>query len=235
MRFLYKNYQSFIRSKQLYSLQLVHSVAARTILVTNLPEHLRGEHALAVHFEKMDLAVESVSLCRELGSLEGLIQKRTDILLKLESAWTAYVGNPSSVEEYDPSVNVRNDISTTNLIDQVDEEQQRARLVVPHRKRPTTRPKWFGPKQDALEYLQAQFNEADEAVKRKRRSAKLNATATAFVTFETMAHAVRTPRFTNTNSQIDGCILCSKLPHRLLVAVVTPLSPPNRAISSGPT
>ncbi|KAF8312131.1 DUF221-domain-containing protein [Clavulina sp. PMI_390] len=189
LRFLYVNYLSFIRSRQLYSLQLVHSVAARTIMVTDLPEHLRGEHALAIHFEQMDLSVESVSLCRELGSLEGLIQKRTDILLQLELAWTNYVGNPSEVSDYDPSVNIRNDLSSTTATASADEESQRARLVVPHRTRPTIRPTWFGKKVDALEYLQARFVEADEAVRRKRRSAKLKATATAFVTFETMAHA----------------------------------------------
>lgn len=197
LRFLYVNYHSFIRLRQLYSLQLVHSVAARTIMLTDLPEHLRGEHALAVHFEKMDLSVESVNLCRELGPLEGLIHKRTDILLKLEKAWTAYVGNPSSVADYDPSVNIRNDLSTTgaNAVADMgdgstDEEAQRARLVVPNRTRPTVRPKWFSKKVDALEYLQTQFSDADEAVRRKRRSAKLKATATAFVTFESMAHAV---------------------------------------------
>lgn len=167
-------------------------------MLTDLPEHLRGEHALAVHFEKMELSVESVNLCRELGPLEGLIHKRTDILLKLEKAWTDYVGNPSSVADYDPSVNIRNDLSTTgasaapDLADgSTDEEAQRARLVVPHRTRPTLRPKWFAKKVDALEYLQSQFSDADEAVRRKRRSAKLKATATAFVTFESMAHAVR--------------------------------------------
>jgi hypothetical protein len=168
----------------------VHSVAARTIIATNLPDHLRGEHALAVHFENMNLPVESVSLCRQVGPLETLIEKRTDILLKLESAWTNYVGNPSSVESYDPSVSIRNDLPPMNLIDADDEESQRTRLVVPHRPRPTIRPTWFGKKQDAMEYLQVRFNEADEAVKKKRRSAKFAACATAFVTFETMASAV---------------------------------------------
>jgi hypothetical protein len=196
LRFLYVNYRSFVRSRHIYSLQLVHSVAARTIMVTDLPKHLRGERALAVHFEKMDLSVESVNLCRELGSLEDLIRERTDVLLQLESAWTQYVGNPSPVEDYDPSVNVRNDISSgPNTIDigagGTDEEVQRARLVVPHRRRPTIRTSFYGKKADALEYLQQKFSEADEAVRRKRKTARFNATATAFVTFKTMAPAVR--------------------------------------------
>lgn len=191
LRFLYVAYHSFIRSKQHYSLQLVHSVAARTILLTDLPEHLRGESALAVHWEKMGMVVEGVSLARELGTLEGLIEKRTDVLLKLEKAWTDYVGNPSSVAEYDPSVNIRNDLSAGGGGAADDSESQRTRLVVPHRQRPTVRTSWFGSKVDALEYHQEQFAEADEAVRRKRRSTKLKATGTAFVTFESMAHAVR--------------------------------------------
>lgn len=167
-------------------------------MVTDLPEHLRGEHALADHFERMDLSVESVNLCREIGALEDLIQERTDMLLLLESAWTRYVGNPSSVEDYDPSVNIRHDPSsgphTAGTRDgRADEEAQRPRLVVPHRKRPTLRTSWFGKKVDALEYLQQKFTEADEAVRRKRKSARFNATTTAFVTFETMAHAVGCP------------------------------------------
>jgi calcium permeable stress-gated cation channel len=159
-------------------------------MITDLPNHLRGEHALATHFEKMDLPVESVSLCRELGRLHSLIERRTDALLKLEAAWTKYVGNPSSVEEYDPSMNVRSDPSTTQLVDAGDEEAQRVRLVVPHRSRPTIRSSWFGKKHDALEYLATQFKAADEAVLRERRSAKLQSTGTAFVTFETMSGAV---------------------------------------------
>lgn len=137
----------------------------------------------------MNLPVESVSLCREIGELNSLIRKRTNVLLELESAWTQYVGNPSSVEAYDPSVNIRDDLHPT-LVDVDDQEAQRTRLVVPHRPRPTVRPSWFGKKKDALEYLQVRFNEADEAVKRKRRSTKLPACTTAFVTFETMASAV---------------------------------------------
>jgi hypothetical protein len=51
--FLYKNYRRFIRSRQLFSLELVHSIAARTVMVTELPPYLRGERALAEYFEAM--------------------------------------------------------------------------------------------------------------------------------------------------------------------------------------
>ncbi|KIK63926.1 hypothetical protein GYMLUDRAFT_241156 [Collybiopsis luxurians FD-317 M1] len=182
--FIYKNYRRFIRSRQLFSLELVHSISARTVMVTNLPKHLRGERPLAEYFESMNMSVESVSVVREVGSLERLLRKRTRALLDLENAWAAYVGNPSTVEEYDPENN-----AVVNLIEPDSESGPTTRLVVPHRQRPTIRPGWFRPKVDALEYLEKQFSEIDEIVKRRRRTGKFKATKTAFVTFEKMSSA----------------------------------------------
>ncbi|KAF5342756.1 hypothetical protein D9757_014508 [Collybiopsis confluens] len=182
--FIYKNYRRFIRSRQLFSLELVHSIPARTVMVTNLPKHLRGERPLAEYFESMNMSVESVSVVREVGSLERLLYRRTKALLKLEDAWAAYVGNPSTVEEYDPENN-----AVVNLIEPDSESGPTTRLVVPHRQRPTLRPGWFRPKVDALEYLDKQFSEIDEIVKRRRRTGKFKATQTAFVTFEKMSSA----------------------------------------------
>lgn len=190
IRFIYINYTRFIRSRQLFSLELAHSIAARTVMVTDLPNHLQGDRALADYFESMDLPVESVSLCREPSSLESLLERRTELLLQLESAWTKYVGNPSSVEQYDPSLNIPTDPSTRQLVDVGDAEAQSNRLVVPHRSRPTLRPTWFGKKVDALEHLGAKFQEADDAYRKKRRAARLRPTTSAFVTFETMSSAV---------------------------------------------
>ncbi|KAJ7621119.1 hypothetical protein FB45DRAFT_838884 [Roridomyces roridus] len=183
LHFIYKNYRRFIRSRQLFSLELVHSIPARTVLVTNLPRHLQGDRPLAEYFENMGLSVESVTVCREVGSLKHLIDKRTKALLALEAAWVSYVGNPSTVEEYDPEAS-----GGLPLVDVESAGGQPPRLVIPHRARPTIRPSWFAPKVDALEYLEAQFKDLDERV-RKRRMAKFKATATAFVTFEKMSSA----------------------------------------------
>jgi hypothetical protein len=165
-------------------------------MVTNLPNHLRGERPLAEYFENMGFSVESVSVCREVASLKILLDKRTKALLELEKAWVNYVGNPSSVEEYDPE-----DSAIPPLVD-IDVEggqgRQTGRLVVPHRKRPTIRTAWFKPKVDALEYLEAQFKEADEMVKRRRKTGKFKATQVAFVTFEKMSSAVRLFAFLQT-------------------------------------
>jgi hypothetical protein len=134
----------------------------------------------------MELAVESVTLCREVGSINNLLDKRTKALLELEQAWTGYVGNPSTVEEYDPE-------NTGGALIDIDPEggqSTQTKLVVPHRPRPTVRPKWLGSKLDALEYLERQFKEADDRVKKKRRAGKFRSTGSAFVTFEKMSSAV---------------------------------------------
>jgi len=135
------------------------------------------------------MAVESISVCREIGTLKTLIDQRTEALLDLENAWVSYVGNPSTVEEYDPE---GNEISLLVDTDMEGGQSPQNRLVVPHRKRPTLRPGWFKPKVDALEYLEARFKEADELVKKKRRS-KFKSTKAAFVTFEKMSSAVCGP------------------------------------------
>ncbi|CAE6509739.1 unnamed protein product, partial [Rhizoctonia solani] len=190
LRFCARNYSRFIRARQLYSLELVHSIPARTVMCTRLPLHLRGERTLANYFESMNLRVESVSLCRAVNSLDAPLAKRTDALLKLENAWTDYVGNPSIVESYDPSLNVRGDAVSSRVANEDGGESGGLpRLVVPHRPRPILRPSWFGRKVDALEWLESRFREADEAVRRKRRLGKFEATDVAFVTFEEMASA----------------------------------------------
>ncbi|KAG7095118.1 hypothetical protein E1B28_005902 [Marasmius oreades] len=188
--FIYKNYRRFIRTRQLFSLELVHSISARTILITRLPRHLQGERPLAEYFEGMNMAVESVSIVREVGSLKRLLDQRTKALLELESAWVSYVGNPSTVEEYDPesSAAIPSWMGDDDLEPGIT-QAQRGRLVVPHRKRPTLRPGWFSPKVDALEYLEKKFRDLDELVKRRRRIGRFRATQTAFVTFEKMSSA----------------------------------------------
>ena len=157
-------------------------------MITSLPLHLRSERALAEYFENIALSVESISICREVGTLQALLDQRTKALFKLEKEWTKYVGNPSIVESYDPSENV---IAQSSDAEPSLLESQPSRFVVPHRRRPTLRPRWFSPKVDALEYLEARFKEADDKVKRWRRIGKTKSTHVAFVTFEKMSSAVR--------------------------------------------
>ncbi|GAA99842.1 uncharacterized protein L969DRAFT_91783 [Mixia osmundae IAM 14324] len=91
---LHRHYRSFVHLRQLFSLDHAHSIPARTVLLSKLPRHLRAEVKLAEYWENMGLAVESVSVGREVGTLADLIHIRTHALLKLESAWAQYAGNP---------------------------------------------------------------------------------------------------------------------------------------------
>jgi calcium permeable stress-gated cation channel len=186
LRFIYANYRRFVKARQLFALELVHSIPARTVMVSRLPNHLRGERALAEHFERMSLAVESVSVVREVGGLKLLINKRTKALLELENAWVDYVGNPSTIESYDPSDHAILGDGDPNTV----ESQPQGRVVVPHRKRPTIRLGWFSKPVDALEHLEQKYLELDEAVRRRRRLGRFKATDVAFVTFEKMSSAV---------------------------------------------
>lgn len=63
MRSLHWNYRRFIRARQLFSLELVHSIAALTVMVSNLPSH--RERSLAVYFENMNLPVERQPRARD--------------------------------------------------------------------------------------------------------------------------------------------------------------------------
>lgn len=155
-------------------------------MVTHLPAHLQSEPALAEYFEQMDLAVESVNICREVGSLRNLLDVRTEALLKLEAAWVDYLGNPSVVA---PNTSIRYPL--VDVDDAASIESQPEQLVLPNRKRPTLRPGWFSRTVDAIEYYEDKFREADELVKKRRRTGRFKPSHVAFVTFEKMSSAVR--------------------------------------------
>ena len=114
--FLHRNFHRFVQARQAFSLHLIHSISARTVLVTNLPSHLRGDKVLADYFENCNWSVESVSVCREVEPLRRVLERRTDALLKLENAWADWVGNPAKgVTGYDPDHYVKRNKITRSL------------------------------------------------------------------------------------------------------------------------
>ncbi|ORX34475.1 hypothetical protein BD324DRAFT_636070 [Kockovaella imperatae] len=102
--FIHQNFHRFIQSRQSFALHLIHSVPSRTVLVKNVPPHLRGDRALAEYFEACGWMIESVNVCRETEPLRKLLEKRTNALLKLERAWVDWVGNPANVRGHDPNI-----------------------------------------------------------------------------------------------------------------------------------
>lgn len=101
LRALYKGYQKFVRSRQLYGLDLLQSIPARTVEIRNLPDHLRREQDLAEYFEALGLKVESTAVVREVQGLKGLLAKRANTVYQLERTWCKWLGNPTTAENYD--------------------------------------------------------------------------------------------------------------------------------------
>ncbi|GAA5948371.1 hypothetical protein JCM3765_001391 [Sporobolomyces pararoseus] len=109
--FLNQNWKRYIPLRQLFSLELASSIPARTVMITDLPRHLRSEPSLSNYFEGLKLsgsgdggegegglAVESVVVTRAIGSMKEFLERRTRSLKTLETAWTDYLGNPVKVE-----------------------------------------------------------------------------------------------------------------------------------------
>ncbi|WVW78588.1 hypothetical protein I302_100544 [Kwoniella bestiolae CBS 10118] len=109
LSFFHNNFHRFVLSRQSFGLHLIHSISARTVLVTGLPQHLRGDRALADYFENCGWMVESVSVCREVEPVRKVLEKRTVALLKLEEAWVDWVGNPAgkSIRGYNSDVYIK--------------------------------------------------------------------------------------------------------------------------------
>ena len=148
--------------------------------------------------------------------------KRTQALLKLEEAWTDWVGNPASagIKGYDQHIynlpkiakgitaspqpataeliegfgsGAENGESSTTSAQPAQAEEGEPRLdIQTNRPRRTYRPKWFGTKVDAIDHWTKEYKVADEEVQQLRRTGKFDATHAAFVTFENVKDAVGT-------------------------------------------
>ncbi|SCZ96759.1 BZ3500_MvSof-1268-A1-R1_Chr4-1g06692 [Microbotryum saponariae] len=105
--FLHRSWRRYIPLRQLFSLEHAHAIPARTVLVTDLPPHLRSEKALADYFESIHLneaheapsglGVDSVVVTRAVGGMKELLHERTKALMALEKAWVDWLGNPVPV------------------------------------------------------------------------------------------------------------------------------------------
>ena len=102
IRAIYRNYQRFIKCRQLHALKIVDSIPARTVEIRQLPTHLRDESKLAEYFEAMGYGVESVAIVHDVKGLGVLLDKRATALYALEQAWAKYLGNPTRAKSYDP-------------------------------------------------------------------------------------------------------------------------------------
>ncbi len=217
MRAIWINYQRFVRARQLYILEILESIPARTVEIRDLPAHLRDEKALAEYFENMDMPVESTAVVRNTEGLSRLLNQRSNALHNLEKAWVRWLGNPTDAEGYDPekimllAAGAHDDVVEPSSDDAERPRQSRddlesSRLLGPsattvftgadtirtHRQRPTMRRSWWNPfseKIDAIDELTRQFNAVDRAVRRRRKTGRFPGGNVGFVTFQSAASA----------------------------------------------
>ncbi|CAG8516878.1 8128_t:CDS:2 [Ambispora gerdemannii] len=89
MYFLYISYWDYMMMRKEYLMNKAKrgSVSARTVMVSRIPEDLRSEERLKLHFEALGIGqVESARLVRHIGKLNRKITRREKALLALEKA-----------------------------------------------------------------------------------------------------------------------------------------------------
>lgn len=207
--FLHRNYHYFVSARQASALGLIHSVSSRTVIVTQVPHHLRGDRALAEYFEGCGWQVESVSICRHVDAIRKALDRRTHALFSLERAWVNWVGNPAHADGFTPDLyrkamrngtgrrqasgDDNNESSplvqseTSNYgSTELDPEalHQEYSMIHTTRARPTFRPHTFGAKVDSIEYWEKKFGKADAEVRHLRKTGEFAASHVAFVTFD---------------------------------------------------
>jgi hypothetical protein len=83
VRELLVEYETFNSIRHCYLLS--REPHLRTVLVTNIPRHLRSPHKISTYFTHVyPNAVKHVAMCQNLLQLEALVAKRTKLLAKIE-------------------------------------------------------------------------------------------------------------------------------------------------------
>lgn len=101
--FLNRTFNDYTYLRTKYLLKQSKSLTGRSIIVTNIPKHLRSDKALAEYYEKLGIGpVESCYVVRTVHRLNTMIKKRAEALIHLEDAYADYWGNPCSIPGYDP-------------------------------------------------------------------------------------------------------------------------------------
>ncbi|RDL36906.1 Uncharacterized protein BP5553_06258 [Venustampulla echinocandica] len=165
------------------------TITDRTIKLSGIPPELRSEDKIKDFLEKLGIGeVESVTICRDWGKLDEMMDTRAYILRKLEEVWTAYLPQSTASE-------VR--ISQRSHEEPQDDESEpnhheQDNLLGNHigaveKPRPTTRI-WYGllnlqhKNVDAIDYYEEQLRKLDDKITAARHK-EYKPTALAFVTF----------------------------------------------------
>ncbi|GIZ49140.1 hypothetical protein CKM354_001217700 [Cercospora kikuchii] len=177
------------------------TVTDRTIRLSGIPKDLQDEERIKEFIESLEIGhVERVVLCRNWRDLDKAMAKRTDLLRKLEEAWTIHLGY-RRIERNLETLPIAQPSPPEPLIDADanDDANENGNLmgrsegsVRPYSKpRPKTTIRygrfWFQRTQvDAIDYYTERLREADEHVMELRKK-EFPTTPLAFVTMDSVA------------------------------------------------
>jgi calcium permeable stress-gated cation channel len=173
------------------------TITDRTIRLSGIPVELRTEGKIRETIERLEIGkIESLILCRDWKELDDLMDRRMQVLRKLEEAWTVHLGDrrgPGSLDHSNSrSANHTAEDEESQLLQ--GDENERSRVLSYARGRPTTRI-WYGflklqsQKIDAIDYYDEKLRKLDEKIKLVRKKG-FKPTPLAFVTFDSAASCV---------------------------------------------
>jgi hypothetical protein len=174
------------------------TITDRTIKLSGLPMSLRSEGTIKEFLEKLQLGkVENITICRNWKSLDELMDKRANVLRRLEEAWTVHLGRQRTgmIEPSQRSLNAviapapeENEGIDHREADNLLGENH----ITPYEKpRPTTRI-WYGflklqsRKVDAIDYYEEKIRKLDDKIIDARKK-EYKATPLAFVTMDSIS------------------------------------------------
>ncbi|KAF2481065.1 hypothetical protein BDY17DRAFT_300640 [Neohortaea acidophila] len=179
------------------------TITDRTMRLSGIPMDLRDEERIKEFIESLDIGkVERVTLCRNWKELDEAVVKRTEVLRKLEEAYTIFLGRKRigrNLESLPIAQPTPPDESASSQGAEDREDDENSALIgangihplVPERTRPKTRVrygfmKWHTRQVDAIDYYEEKMREADEKVKELRLKT-FSPVSLAFVTMDSVA------------------------------------------------
>jgi hypothetical protein len=180
------------------------TITDRTIRLSGIPPELQSEDKIKDFIKELGIGnVESVLLCRQWAELDQAIDKRTDLLRRLEEAHTVYQGQ-RSIERNLEALPIVQPVPPGPSVDPEDAEhddEEHRRLLRSHENMPATapyarvRPKariYFGRfnlrsrQVDAIDYYEEKLRVIDHCI-RELRNKQFEPVPLAFVTMDTVA------------------------------------------------
>ncbi|KAA8895902.1 hypothetical protein FN846DRAFT_967428 [Sphaerosporella brunnea] len=184
--FLWDQTQEVTEVRQSY-LGSQATVTDRTIKLSGIPEELRSEGTLKDYLESLRIGnVDKITICRQWGPLDKLLEERQHILRKLEEVHTAYQKEKkrrSLSAEPESQDEASQDEEAQPLLDGPSGRASRPKLTKRYGKL-----KLRSKRIDAINYYTNKLQELDDCITEARRK-EYRPTPLAFVTMGTVTSA----------------------------------------------